>query len=147
MYEAILIPYDGSDEAKRGAEHGIELAAALGSTVHAMYVIDLPGAPRSVYVREDEEELRENYREYGEEVTDEICEMAAEEGLDCETVIKTGSPAEEIVDYADETEEVESIVLGSAYKGTLGGLLGGTADKVVRSAPVPVTTYRMGMND
>lgn len=146
MYDTILIPFDGSDEARRGAEHGIELAAALGSSIHALYVIDLPGAPRTVYVRDDEEELREEYREYGEQVTRELCDMAAEAGVDCTTAITTGAPGEEIVDYAEE-EEMDAIAMGSAYQGRFRAIIGGTSDKVVRTSTVPVITYRMMVED
>jgi len=146
MHDHILLPYDGSKEARKGAEHGIELAAAVGATVHALYVIDLPGAPRTLYVRDDEEEMREEYREYGEEVTDELCEMAAEAGVDCEAAIKSGAPAEEIVDYAED-EGIDAIVTGSAYRGKFRALLGSTADKIVRTSKVPVITTRMEMNE
>jgi nucleotide-binding universal stress UspA family protein len=146
MYDDILLPFDGSDEARRGAEHGIGLAETCGARVHALYVIDLPGAPRTVYVRDDEEEMRTEYREYGEEVTAEVCEMADAEGVDCVTAIRTGSPAEEIVDYADE-EGIDAIVLGSAYRGKFRALLGSTAERVVRTAEVPVITTRMGANE
>ncbi|MFB6218582.1 MAG: universal stress protein [Halobacteriaceae archaeon] len=142
MYDSILIPFDGSDEGQRGAEHGIGLADALGATVHALYVIDLPGAPRTVYVRDDEEALREEYREYGGEVTADVCEMAADAGLDCVTAIRSGAPAEEIVDYAEE-EGIDAIVMGTAYRGKLGALLGGTTDKVVNASTVPVVSHRM----
>jgi nucleotide-binding universal stress UspA family protein len=146
MYDSILIPFDGSDEAQKGANHGLGLAETCGATVHALYVIDLPGAPRTVYIRDDEDEMRERYREYGEEVTNEIEERAADRGLDCVTSIRSGSPGEEIVDYANE-ENVGAIVLGSAYKGRLGALLGSTAEKVVRTAEVPVVTVREKVND
>lgn len=146
MYDNILLPYDGSNEARKGAEHGIGLAAALGATVHAMYVIDLPGAPRTLSIRDDEEQMREEYREYGEEITSELCGMAADEGVECVTVIKTGTPAEEIVEYA-KAEGMDAIVIGSAYRGTFRALLGSTAEKVVRTAAVPVITTRMEMNE
>lgn len=146
MYDTILIPYDGSDEGRKGAEHGIELAAELGSTVHALYVIDLPGAPRSVYLRDDEEEVRERYREYGEEATDEIGDLAAEQDVECTTAIKLGSVSETIVEYAEE-EGLDAIVMGSAYRGKLGSLLGSTMEKVVRTATVPVVTHRMQADD
>jgi len=146
MYDQILIPYDGSDEAKKGAENGIELAASLGASVHALYVIDLPGAPRTVYVRDDEEELREEYHEYGEQVTSELADMAAEKGVECTTAIKTGSPSEEIVDYAEEND-IDAIVMGSAFRGKIRGLLGSTMEKVVRTATVPVVSYRMRVDE
>ena len=146
MYEQILIPYDGSDESRKGAEHGIELAAALDASVTALYVIDLPGAPRALALRDDEEEMRERYREYGEEVLDEICSVAREHGVDCSTAIKTGSPAEEITDFAD-SKGMGAIVMGSAYRGKIGTILGGTADRVVRTSRVPVVTQRMNVDD
>ena len=146
MYDEILIPYNGSDEAEKGATHGVELAAALGSAVHALYVIDLPGAPRAMALRDDEDELRERYREYGEGALDEVAATAADHGVDCSTVIRTGSVSDEIVDYADE-EGMDAIVMGSAYRGKLGNVLGGTADKVVRSATVPVVTQRMRVDE
>lgn len=146
MYDTILIPYDGSDEARRGADHGIELAASLGASIHALYVVDLPGAPRTVYVRDDEEELREEYREYGEQATEEICETADEIGVDCTTAIKTGSPAEEITEYA-EKHDLDAIVIGSAFQGKFKAILGSTSDKIVRTSEVPVLTVRMTVND
>ncbi|MFB6252077.1 MAG: universal stress protein [Halobellus sp.] len=146
MYDQILIPYDGSDEARKGAEHGIELAAALGSSVTALYVIDLPGAPRALSIRDDEEDIREQYRDYGESVLDEICAVASDNGVDCETAFRTGTPAEEITDFADE-EDMDAIVMGSAYRGRIGTILGGTTDRVVRTSRVPVVTQRMKMED
>jgi nucleotide-binding universal stress UspA family protein len=146
MYDTILVPFDGSSEARRGAEHGIELAASLGASIHTLYVIDLPGAPRTVYVRDDEEELREDYRDYGEEVAAELCESAADAGVDCTSAIRSGAPGEEIVDYAED-EDIDAIVLGSAYQGRFRAILGGTSDKVVRTSTVPVVTVRMGVDD
>jgi nucleotide-binding universal stress UspA family protein len=146
MYDSVLLPFDGSDEAWTGADHGLDLASTCGATVHALYVIDLPGAPRTVYIRDDEEEMREEYYEYGEKVTGELCDRATEMGLDCEAVIKSGSPAEEITDYA-ESEGIDTIVLGSAYRGKFRALLGSTAERVVRTSEVPVVTVRQGVND
>ena len=146
MYDTILIPYDGSKEARRGAEHGIDLATAVGADVHALYVIDLPGAPRALSIRDDEEEMREEYRTYGEDVTNEICDLATDAGLECTTAIKSGSPGEEIVEYAED-EGIDAIVIGSAYQGRFGSLLGSTSEKVVRTSSVPVVTTRLQSND
>jgi nucleotide-binding universal stress UspA family protein len=146
MYEHILIPYDGSDEARKGATHGIELAAVLGSTVHGLYVMDLPGTPRALALRDDEESMRAEYEEYGEKVLGELTEIAADRGVDSETAIRSGDPSEEIVEFSEE-ESMDAIVMGSAYHGKLGNLLGGTTDKVVRSAKVPVISQRMLMEE
>jgi nucleotide-binding universal stress UspA family protein len=62
------------------------------------------------------------------------------------TALRSGSPGEEIVDYAKD-EGMDVIVLGSAYRGKWGALLGSTAEKVVRTAETPVVTVREKMND
>ncbi|MFB6127118.1 MAG: universal stress protein [Halolamina sp.] len=130
------MPYDGSKEAKKGATRGLELAASVGATVHGLYVIDLPGAPRAMALRGDEEELRMEYREYAHEQLSELADLAADHGVDYERHTRSGSLSDEIVDFAEE-EDVDAIVLGSAYQGKLGNLLGGTTDRVVRSTTVP----------
>jgi len=146
MYEHMLLPYDGSTESKNGAEHGIRLAAKLGSTVHGLYVIDLPGAPRALALRDDEEEMRAEYEEYGNDQLGALGEIAADHGVEYESHIRTGAPAEEIVEFADD-EGIDVIVIGSAYRGKLGNLIGGTTDRVVRAATVPVITTRLGHDD
>jgi len=60
--------------------------------------------------------------------------------------MRTGSPSEETVDFA-EKEGMDVIVMGSAYRGRLGSLLGGTTDRVVRSSSVPVITHRMNVDE
>lgn len=146
MYKHILVPYDGSDESQKGAEHGIELAAALDATVHGLYVIDLPGAPRALGLRDDEDEMREEYRDYGEEMLANLREIAEGHGVAYETHFRTGAPSEEIVEFAEEND-MDAIVLGSAFRGKLGNLIGGTTDKVVRTSRVPVISQRMDIND
>ena len=146
MYGTILIPTDGSDEARKAAQHGIELAATLGATVHTLYVMDLPGAPRALSIRDDEEEVRREYREYGERVTGEVDGMASDAGVECVTALKSGTVHEEIVRYADE-EGVDAIVMGTGYQGRFGALLGTVAEKVVRLSTVPVISTKLSESE
>ena len=143
MYDTILIPTDGSDEARKAAGHGIELATALGATVHTLYVMDLPGVPRALSIRDDEEQVREEYEQYGERVTAEVCEMAADAGVECVTALKSGTVHEEIVRYAADGP-VDAIVMGTGYQGRFGALLGTVAEKVVRLSTVPVLSIKLG---
>ena len=143
MYDRILIPTDGSNEAKKATKHGVELAAALGATIHTLYVIDLPGVPRTPHVRDDEEELREEYEQYGQTVTGEVCDAAAEIGVECVAATRSGAVHEEIVQYANE-EDADVIVMGTEYQGRFGALLGSISEKVVRTSNIPVISVRRG---
>lgn len=144
VYQRILIPTDGSTVAERAATHGVNLAASLGAEVHALYVIEEGGNP---WLTESMEAQRERAEEFGREIVDDVAELAADAGVDCVTDV-TGGPAvfEEINEYVEEND-IDVVVLGSGYKGTMGGLLGSTASKVIRTAEVPVISVRKGEVD
>ena len=141
MLNTILVPTDGSSDAKKGAEHGVELAAAVGATIHALYVIEEGTNPWS---RQSIEDQLDDARAYGDELTGEVVSMASDAGVECVTETKVGpNVAEAINDYVDE-EGIDAIVMGSGYRGSMGDLLGSTADKVLRTVTVPVTVVRRG---
>lgn len=139
MYQNILIPTDGSDDAQRGVDHGIDLAASVGATVHALYVVEEGGNP---WLSEPMEDQMGKAKEYGQDILDDVAGQAEAKGVECVTEVETGPAVhEKITDYADE-EGIDLIVMGSGYRGRLGGLLGSTAEKVLRTAEIPVTTLR-----
>lgn len=141
MYETILIPTDGSDESARAVEHGIGLAKAFGSTVHALYVIETRAHYVFTVAGHDPAEI-DAARAHGEQVVNEIVEAAVDEGIDGVGAVATGSVAEEIIDYATETG-VDGIVMGALGRsGVNRYLLGSTTEKVIRTADVPVTVVR-----
>jgi len=139
MYERILIPVDGSEDAERGVAHGIDLAASIGATLHLLYVVEEGGNP---WLSESMEDQTERARDYGQSVLDEVATRADERGVECVTEIQVGPRVhEKITDYAED-EGMDLIVMGSGYRGRFGNMLGSTAEKVLQSSRVPVTTIR-----
>lgn len=139
MYENILIPVDGSDEAEKGIKHGIELAAAVGATVHGLYVIEEGGNP---WLNEPMDDQMDSARDYGNDITGSVADRAADAGVESVTAVEVGTDvAKKINEYAVE-EGNDVIVMGSGYKGKIGSLLGSTAEKVLRSSEIPVITLR-----
>jgi len=136
MYDNILIPTDGSDQAERAVEHGLALAEAFDANVHALYVVETE-ASYILTVGLDDEEMAE-YREYGEELVSDVINRAEERGLSGTGVIRTGRVSEEIVDYADDND-IDNIVMGGQGQGAIEKYLGSTAEKVVRMSSLPVT--------
>lgn len=136
MYDNVLIATDGSDAADGCVDHGLDIAEAMGATVHVVYVVETK-ASYILTVGVSDEEL-ESYREYGEDVVREVIDRASDRGLDGEGVLRTGRPAEEIVEYAEESD-VDVIVVGRQGHGAIGKHLGSTAEKVTRMAEIPVT--------
>lgn len=139
MYETILVPTDGTTEGEKGARHAVNLAAALGSTLHGLYVVEEGGNPWDSEPMDDQLNRAE---EYGQGLLDEVGEAAAGEGVDYVGEVSVGPKVhEKILEYADEID-ADLIVMGSGYHGQYGGLLGSTADKVLRGANIPVLAIR-----
>ena len=136
MYDNVLIATDGSDGAESGVSYGLDLAETMDATVHALYVVETK-ATYILTVGLSDDEL-EAYREYGEETVTAVVERAATRNIDGKGAIRTGRPAEEIVDYVGEND-IDAIVIGKQGHGAINRHIGSTPEKVVRMADVPVT--------
>lgn len=136
MYDNVLIATDGSDEVEGCIEHGLDVAEAVGARVHVLYVVETK-ANYILTVGLTDDELR-SYREYGEEVVSEVVDRVSERGLSGEGAIRTGRPAEEIVDYAAEND-ADLVVMGKQGHGAVERHLGSTSEKVIRMIDAPVT--------
>lgn len=144
MYQNILIPTDGSADALKGAQQGVGLAAALNATVHGLYVVEEGGNPWEATSMEEQDERA---RTHGEEIIDEIREIADDAGVEFVSEVRFGPQVfEEINEYVEEAD-IDLIAMGSGYHGEFGGILGSTADKVLRTAHVPVLTLRRELRD
>ncbi|MFC6906477.1 universal stress protein [Halalkalicoccus tibetensis] len=141
MYHDILIPTDGSKDARKAVEHGIDLAEAFDATVHALYVVEsrLVTIPSGSMRQADE---RDDWVEYGREITEEVSVEAERRGLSSTTAVESGKAHEEIVEYADRNG-IDCIVMGTHGRdGVEDVILGSVAERVVRTANAPVTTVR-----
>ena len=80
MYDAILVPTDGSDGATAAAEHAIDLATAHDATVHALYAADMPYSYDF-----DAERLLEILEREGESVVEDVAERCRNEDVESVT--------------------------------------------------------------
>ncbi len=140
MYDRILVPTDGSDSMERVIEHAVELATVHDATLHTIFVantatlLDLP-------MDSSWEGVSTALHQQGEQAVDAVKAQAGD--LSVETVIREGSPANEITTYADEAD-IDVIVMGThGRSGVDRLLLGSVAERVVRSSPIPVMTFRV----
>mgnify|MGYP000150208067 CR=1 FL=1 len=143
MYECILVPTDGSAASERAVRHALELADVHGATLHALYVVDT-GAMTGVTMETTWEGVSDMLYREGDDALDGVRAMADEAGVALETAVVEGSPAREIVRYA-EGEDCDVVVMGTHGRGGIDRLLlGSVTERVVRSATVPVVTIRAG---
>lgn len=142
----ILIPTDGSDGATQAAHRGFDLATQLDAEVHILSVADSSLATGVGYSG-DSPRMRRRLREQATERADSLGQEASSRGLDVTTAIREGIPAQEIVEYANE-HDLDGIVIGTARRGGVSrAVIGSVADKVIRTATIPVITLNRATLD
>lgn len=131
-YKSILIATDGSENSRKAVNSGIEFAKLTGAKVDTVYVINAPW----------EREAYTYLRERGKRATDEIKQLGDRNGVDVETHLLEGNPAEKIIDYA-ENNNIDLIVMGThGESGLRRFMMGSVAQKVVRKSSVEVLVAR-----
>ncbi|WP_129116490.1 universal stress protein [Halegenticoccus tardaugens] len=142
MYDAILVPTDGSEHAEAAADHAVSIAARYGATVHAVNVVDLTaeaglfdagGLPKEFVERLDAE---------GEKATERIAEKADRADVRVATAVLRGTPHRAILDYASDND-VDLIVMGGrGLTGVHRVLLGSVTERIIQRADAPVLTVQ-----
>jgi nucleotide-binding universal stress UspA family protein len=138
---AVLVPYDGSRPARKAIE---EAVSEYGdATIVLLRVIELADGSLGAGFNLLRESFEDDPEELAEDVADEVLEMleATDGNYEVETVV--GNAAREIVEYAEDHDDIARIIIGShGREGVSRILLGSVAEKVVRRSPVSVTVVR-----
>lgn len=140
----VLVAYDGSDPAQVAVEYAIEEHA--DKDIVLLRVVEVASGMTDAGLnlvqerfREKPEKLRKDARK---KVAEEIADKFEDAGLEYETAVVFGDPAQEIVEYAEQND-IDQIVIGNHGRaGVSRVLLGSVGEKVVRRAPMPVTVVR-----
>lgn len=138
MIRKLLIAYDGSEQARKAFDVGIEIAAKFAAEVFVISVAVLPEPADDV----ETEAILENANEYYEKHFAELKQDAASAGIVPQFEVLVGHPAEQIVHYANE-KEVDMIVMGHRGKSLIERwMLGSVSKRVLSYAHCTVTIVR-----
>ncbi|WP_241154832.1 universal stress protein [Halorubrum sp. CSM-61] len=123
-FERVLVVTRDDDAGRAAVETGIDLAAAQGAAVDALYVVD---------DTEGWDVVVERRERTGERLVEDAAERGADAGVDVEKRFRYGTPYEQVLDFAD-AHDADLIVVGSARRTGL--------DRLVHPEPVPVRVQR-----
>lgn len=137
MYDAVLVPTDGSDETAEVLRHAVEMADNHGAAVHGLSVIDERQFQSLPDDRRDE--ARETMERRAQRAAEEVKMRAEEFDLEAETVIREGIPAERILQYTHQ-QDIDVVVIGTRGRSDHERYvrLGSVTQRVVENAGVPV---------
>lgn len=144
MYDAVLLPTDGSAGSELAADHAIDLAERHDADLHALYVLETSHVVDQLEGFEDTS-IFDRLEDAGAQAVADITDRAADADLDTvESSVEQGVPHEEIVDYVAATD-IDVVVMATAGRtGTSRDLIGSVTEKVVRASPVPVLAVKTG---
>ncbi|MEW5840101.1 universal stress protein [Nitrososphaera sp.] len=133
MPSKILVPVDGSENAKRALDQAISIAKGSNASIT---IVNVAEKPPTVYVESQKilNEISRMSREQASKVLDEYDALAESRGVKADSVIIEGEPAASIIAYA-EKGGFDMIVMGSRGLGKFKELLlGSVSGKVVSGA-------------
>lgn len=145
MYDNILVPMDGSENAREALRVAVRLADSEGATIHLINVPELPPAEDPLGRWAGASSLdadRERVEEDAYRLLNREREQAGgtEEGMPL--MVRWGGPASAIAEEAKKLG-VDAIVMGSRGLSDLKGLaVGSVSHKVMHTAPCRVITVR-----
>jgi len=135
----ILIPVDGSANAQRAVDHVIKNIAALKEPPQMLLLnVQWNVAAGNVKLFINQQTIDDYYREQGMAALHPARAVLDAAALPYQYHISIGTPAETIVQYANE-QGVDQIVMGRQGQGGLQALLlGSVVNKVLHLASCPV---------
>ena len=146
MFERIVVPTDGSEYAAAAAADAIALAAVHGATIHAVSVVDA-GALGDLQLPGESARASDVLGEQAQTFVEEIEARAVAESVEVKTVVRSGPPGSEILDYAEEVD-ADLVVMGTRGHGGLHRLaVGSVTDHVIRFGDVRVLVVDAGADD
>lgn len=147
MYKRILVATDGSSLSKKAVRNAIDLAAAVGADLVALYVV--PRYPVSYFEggvtisMEDVERTEKQWSEKGQAVVDAVQEAAQAEGIKAKAVVVRSDLVAESIIAAVKKHKCDLVVMAShGRKGIKRVLLGSETQHVLTHSTVPVLVLR-----
>jgi len=145
MFRKILYPTDFSDVAEKALNYVKQLKEAGSQEVIILHVVNqriIDGLLRHGMLEKDIEGWRTKAKEVGHEAVAEMRRELESSGFTVQTVIKTGYPADVILDM-EKREAPSLIVIGSHGRTNLSDMfLGSVSQRVIRKCKAPVMVVK-----
>jgi nucleotide-binding universal stress UspA family protein len=147
MYQRILVATDGSDLSRTAVSSAIELAAAVGAELVALYVV--PRYPVSYFEGgitisvQDIARTEKQWSDKGQAVVDEAKKDAEAKGVKATAVVAQSDLVAESIMAAATKHNCDLVVMAShGRKGIKRVLLGSETQHVLTHSTVPVLVLR-----
>jgi len=154
MYRKVMVPLDGSELAECVFPHVESIAKGCGvSTVIFVRVVEPAQLPvgtvtdgGGTFTEKDAARIRKETDSRNEkaakEYLDQVIRQTKYDGMNLQAEVITGKPAERLADYAKKNGVDLIVIATHGRSGVSRWVWGSVADRVMRSACVPVLMVR-----
>lgn len=145
MYKHLLLPTDGSPLSEDAVRRGVQFAQQLNARVTGFYAMpEFEIVSYTMAMVEDNKEVFvRQARERATKVLDAVQAMAAQAGVQCDTVtVASDTPYQAIVQTATERGCDLILMASHGRRGIKGFLLGSETTKVLMHSTIPVLVHR-----
>lgn len=141
----ILVPIEFHEGSAASLKNAVELASKVGAELTVLHVWQMPVyafpvVGTSIQVAE----LGKSIEKSAQQALDEMVKEHEGQGVTIRTVLRVGTPWEQILEVAREIDADMIVMATHGRKGVPRALLGSVAEKVIRMSSVPVLTFRLG---
>jgi nucleotide-binding universal stress UspA family protein len=137
-----MVPTDFGKASQAALDAAIELAKKLDASIVLMHAYQLPVYAYPARPITPPPELNAEVEGAASKMLNDAAKAAWHGGVSITTVLRVGSPWEQILRAAKE-HEVGLIIMGTrGMSGFTRAFMGSTAERVVRHSPVPVMTLQ-----
>ena len=139
----LVVAYDGSPNSKNALKLAGELAKAVAVDVFLVSVVETDfGIYRGEIGSREFHQIQEARQKHGEETIESGARQALEWGIPVQTVLLSGNPAGELLNFAQK-EGAYMIVVGPRGLGTFESMiLGSVTQKILSHAHIPVVVAK-----
>ncbi|MTV82028.1 universal stress protein [Secundilactobacillus folii] len=137
MFEKILVPLDGSENAFRALDAAVDIAKHYDSQITAVVIAN--DQSYSQYGAIFGGDIMAHMKEQAEKTLQKALERAKQDGMDIETQFEVGIPKQAIAESLPDLLDTTLTVIGkSGVNGLNRAIMGSTTAYVVRRSLTPV---------
>ena len=138
----ILVAFDGSPQAQKAFDFALERSNSCKEVMHEITVLSVFHLPEQIDVPMDVDPIVNAGKAQYEGYLTKLQEKAKSQGLTISSVIVTGHPAEEIVEFAVKNKS-DLIIMGQRGQSKVSKwLMGSVSQQVVNHAPCSVMVVK-----
>ncbi len=143
VYEKILVPFDGSNQALKAFKNALEIAKRFDSTLYVVSVLSKANAGAWYKDKKTNKDVMRKAKNYAKSFLVKLEDQAKKANVQTNLMVKEGDSAVNTLLSFAKSKKVNLVVIGSTGKGKFDRvLLGSVSNGIVQKSSIPVLVVK-----